>query len=111
MLHKEMQLHATSAYARRLTHRAARASPERALQPLPQALEQHAEELVDVLSCYFPIVYTPPADALGGATALAAAVVGRQELVSAVQAALAATPAFAPHVVPLLLEKLTSSLT
>ncbi len=69
-----------------------------------QDLEEHAEELVDVLSCYFPIVYTPPADAPGR-------VVGRQELASGVEAALAAAPALALHVVPLLLEKLTSSLT
>lgn len=55
-----------------------------------------------MLSCYFPVVYTPPDDAPGKA-------VTRQELLLAVESALA--PAFAPYVVPLLLEKMTSSLT
>ncbi|BDA41132.1 probable MMS19 nucleotide excision repair protein homolog [Coccomyxa sp. Obi] len=65
-------------------------------------LEQHAEELVDVLGCYFPIVYTPPADTTGKVT--------RGELVAGVESALSAAPAFAPYVVPMLLEKLSSSL-
>ncbi|CAL8466583.1 g6119 [Coccomyxa elongata] len=64
-------------------------------------LEKHAEELVDVLGCYFPIVYTPPADTTGKVT--------REELVSAVESALSTAPAFAPYVVPMLLEKLSSS--
>ncbi len=56
---------------------------------------------MDVLGCYFPIVYTPPADTTGKVT--------REELVSAVESALSAAPAFAPYVVPMLLEKLSSS--
>ena len=67
-----------------------------------QELEQRAEELVDVLGCYFPIVYTPPADATGKIT--------REELVAGVETALSAAPAFAPYVLPMLLEKLSSSL-
>lgn len=66
-----------------------------------QELEKCAQELVDVLGCYFPIVYTPPADTTGKVT--------REELVSGVENALSAAPAFARHVVPMLLEKLSSS--
>jgi len=66
-----------------------------------QELEEHAGELVDVLGCYFPIVYTPPADSKGKIT--------REELVRGVEQALSAVPAFAPHVIPMLLEKLSSS--
>jgi DNA repair/transcription protein MET18/MMS19 len=57
---------------------------------------------VDVLACYFPITYSPPA---GGAD-----VIAREQLVAGVAAALAAAPAFAPHAMPLVLEKLGSSL-
>jgi hypothetical protein len=67
-----------------------------------QELEEHAEEVVDVLGCYFPIVYTPPAQAKGKVT--------REELVSGVEQALSAAPAFAQYVLPMLLEKLSSSL-
>jgi hypothetical protein len=56
-----------------------------------------------VLACYFPITYSPPAG--GGAD-----VIGREELVAGVAGALAAAPAFAPHAMPLVLEKLGSSL-
>ncbi|KAK9916671.1 hypothetical protein WJX75_005534 [Coccomyxa subellipsoidea] len=65
-------------------------------------LQEHAEEVVDVLGCYFPIVYTPPAQAKGKVT--------REELVSGVEQALSAAPAFAQYVLPMLLEKLSSSL-
>lgn len=55
-----------------------------------------------MLGCYFPIIYTPPQNIPDSVT--------RQELAAAVEQAMAATPALAPHVVPLLLEKLSSSL-
>ena len=67
-----------------------------------QSLEAQAEEVVEVLGCYFPIIYTPPQNMAGS--------VSRQELATAVEQAMAATPALAPYVVPLLLEKLSSSL-
>ena len=67
-----------------------------------QVLEEHAEEMVEVLACYFPIVYTPPLGAPG--------VITRAQLVSGVEAALAAAPSLAPHVIPLILQKLSSSL-
>ena len=67
-----------------------------------QEVEEHAEELVDMLGCYFPIVYTPPADTKGKVT--------REELVAGVERALSAAPALAPYVIPMLLEKLSSSL-
>lgn len=69
-----------------------------------QALRGKAEEVVEVLGCYFPVVYAPPPAAPAGE------VVTRAALASAVQRALASAPALAPHTVPLLLEKLASSL-
>jgi hypothetical protein len=77
------------------------ALPVRGVLP-GQVLAEHAEEMVEVLACYFPIVYTPPPGAPG--------VITRAELVSGVEAALAAGPTLAPHVIPLVLEKLSSSL-
>jgi DNA repair/transcription protein MET18/MMS19 len=68
-----------------------------------QALEEQAEDLVEVLACYFPIVYTPPTPAPPGT-------IERAQLVAGVQAALAAAPAFARHALPMVLEKLGSSL-
>ncbi len=67
-----------------------------------QSLETQAQEIVSVLGCYFPIIYTPPQNMLGSVT--------RQELAAAVEQAMAAAPALALHVIPLLLEKLSSSL-
>ena len=69
-----------------------------------QALRGKAEEMVEVLGCYFPVVYAPPPAVPVGE------VVPRAALASAVEHALAAAPALAPHAVPLLLEKLASSL-
>lgn len=68
-----------------------------------QALEEQAEDLVEVLACYFPIVYTPPTPAPPGT-------IERAQLVAGVQGALVAVPAFAPHALPMFLEKLASSL-
>ena len=65
---------------------------------------EEAEEVVEVLGCYFPVVYKPPPSMPGEA------VVTRPALASAVERALAAAPALAPHAIPLLLEKLASSL-
>ena len=56
-----------------------------------------------MLACYFPITYAPPA--AGGAD-----VITREQLVAGVAGALAAAPPFAPHALPLVLEKLGSSL-
>ena len=67
-----------------------------------QSLDTQVEEVVEVLGCYFPIIYTAPQNMPGSVT--------RQELAAAVEQAMAATPALAPHVVPLFLEKLSSSL-
>ncbi|KAK9841785.1 hypothetical protein WJX81_002722 [Elliptochloris bilobata] len=68
-----------------------------------EALEGRAEELVDVLACYFPITYAPP-------TTPGPGVITREQLVGGVAAALAGAPAFAPYALPLILEKLGSSL-
>ena len=66
-----------------------------------QSLDSQAEEVAEVLGCYFPVMYTPPGNVPGS--------VSRRELASAVEQAMAAAPALAPYVVPLLLEKLSSS--
>ena len=67
-----------------------------------QDLAGKAEEVVDLLGTYFPILYTQPPNMPGCVT--------RAELATAVEQALAAVPVFAPHVIPLLLEKLSSSI-
>ncbi len=67
------------------------------------AVLQGAHDLYeDVLSCYFPLVFSPrPGDPDA---------VSRDALAEALLAALTATPAFAPMFLPLALEKLTSTL-
>ena len=56
-----------------------------------------------MLACYFPITYAPPASP-------GPDIITREQLVAGVAAALAAVPAFAPYALPLVLEKLGSSL-
>jgi len=67
------------------------------------AVPQGARDLFeDVLSCYFPLVFSPrPGDP---------DTVSRDALAEALLAALTATPAFAPMFLPLALGKLTSTL-
>ena len=60
-----------------------------------------AEELHDVVACYFPLVYTPPRSAERAPDA-----VTRDELAAALCSALMSTPAFAPLALPLVLGKL-----
>ena len=67
-----------------------------------QDLAGKAEEVMDLLGTYFPILYTQPSNMPRCVT--------RVELATAVEQALAAVPVFAPHVIPLLLEKLSSSI-
>ena len=57
---------------------------------------------MDILGVYFPILYTQPPNVPGCVT--------RAELATAVEQAMAAVPVFAPHVIPLLLQKLSSSI-
>ena len=56
-----------------------------------------------MLACYFPITYAPPANPGPNIST-------REQLVAGVAAALAAVPAFSPYALPLVLEKLGSSL-
>ena len=66
-------------------------------------MDQGARDLFeDVLSCYFPLVFS--------ARAGDPDTVAREALADGLQAALVASPAFAPMFVPLALEKLTSTL-
>ena len=66
------------------------------------ALEDEVvEDLYNVTACYFPIMFTPPPNDPFGIT--------RADLKSALRAVFSGTPRMAPHVVPLLLEKLEST--
>lgn len=60
-------------------------------------LERNAEELTDVLGCYFPIAFTPPPNDPHGIT--------REGLAGALLGVMTASPVLAHHVVPLVLEK------
>lgn len=53
-------------------------------------------------AAYFPVAFTPPPNDPHG--------ISRAQLAEEVQATLVCTPLFAPHLVPLALEKLGSSL-
>ena len=66
------------------------------------SLETSLPELFDVLSCYFPVTFTPPPNNVHGIT--------RSDLASALEAALACCPLYANQLVPLALEKLSSNL-
>jgi DNA repair/transcription protein MET18/MMS19 len=68
---------------------------------LAARLEEAVEELFDVLSCYFPVTFTPPPGDPHRIT--------RAQIAAQLEATLAACPAFAPHVVPLFMEKLSST--
>lgn len=60
------------------------------------------EELFDVTACYFPITFTPPPNDPFG--------ISKQSLVLALRSVFTASPLLCPLVVPVLLEKLSSSL-
>lgn len=59
------------------------------------------EEIFDVTACYYPITFTPPPNDPYGIT--------REQLVSALRSVFVASKVLAPHVVPLLLEKLEAT--
>ncbi|BFZ01711.1 hypothetical protein BsWGS_04750 [Bradybaena similaris] len=61
-----------------------------------------AEEMFEVLGCYFPIDFTPPVNDPHGIT--------KEELILALRKCLAASAELAEYSVPLLLEKMTSDL-
>ena len=61
------------------------------------------QDVFDVTSVYFPITFTPPPNDPYGIT--------QEDLVAALLSVFRASPAMAEHVVPLALEKLSSSLT
>eukprot|EP00898_Chlorokybus_atmophyticus_P001056 jgi/Chlat1/1951/Chrsp157S00123 len=66
-------------------------------------LMEAAEEVADVLACYFPITFTPPPGDPYGVT--------KDMLEDALTDAMTASRVFAPHVIPMVLEKLSSTLT
>lgn len=65
-------------------------------------LEESTEELFDVLSCYFPVAFTPPPNDPHGIT--------RGQIASELESALTVYPAFAPFIMELVSEKLESTL-
>ncbi|KAM5141580.1 MMS19 nucleotide excision repair protein homolog [Mantella aurantiaca] len=60
------------------------------------------EELFEVVSCYFPIDFTPPSSDPHGIT--------REDLILGLRAVLSATPRFAEFLLPLLIEKMDSDI-
>eukprot|EP00128_Syssomonas_multiformis_P000961 Colp12_sorted_trinity150504_noHs@23164 len=60
------------------------------------------DDLFEVISCYFPVTFNPgPNDPYG---------ITREELVDGLRTCLTATPAFAEFLIPLLLEKISSTI-
>eukprot|EP00947_MAST-08B_sp_MAST-8B-sp1_P004684 g4684.t1 len=66
-----------------------------------EASDNVVEDLFNVTACYFPITFTPPPNDPFG--------IKREDLISALRAVFSSTPRMAPNVVPLLLEKLGST--
>lgn len=68
---------------------------------LGDAVVSLTEELFDVTACYFPIAFSPPPNDPYGIT--------KEQLVNALRAVFASSHRLAPFAIPLLLEKLNSS--
>ncbi|GFS23737.1 MMS19 nucleotide excision repair protein homolog [Elysia marginata] len=66
------------------------------------SLGAFAEEMFEILGCYFPVDFVPPPNNPHGIT--------KEELVTALRKCFSATPQFAEFSLPLLLEKMTSDL-
>ncbi|CAH8361669.1 unnamed protein product [Eruca vesicaria subsp. sativa] len=74
------------------------------LFPSPSSpLASEASDLFDIISCYFPLHYTHTKGDEGS--------IPREELSRRLSLAISSTPFFEPFAIPLLLEKLSSSLT
>ncbi len=58
--------------------------------------------MCDVVACYFPITFRMPPENMHGLT--------RDDLANSLEDTLSCTPLFAPFILPLLLEKLSSSI-
>ncbi|CAH8362109.1 unnamed protein product [Eruca vesicaria subsp. sativa] len=71
--------------------------------PSSSPLAAEASDLFDIISCYFPLHYTH--------TKGDEASIPREELSRRLSLAISSTPFFEPYAIPLLLEKLSSSLT
>ena len=80
----------------------ASAPPALQIPAAKSGLETSLPQLFDVLSCYFPVTFTPPPNNVHGIT--------RSDLASALEAALACCLLYADQLVPLVLEKLSSNL-
>ena len=64
-------------------------------------LQEASDDLFDFVACYFPLTFTPPPDSAHAVT--------REDMASELEATIAALPSLAELMIPLLLEKLTSS--
>ena len=73
----------------------------RAQSAFPQAADAHIEALFDVTACYFPITFTPPPNDPYGITP--------DMLAQALREALTTRPSMAQFLLPLLVDKLTST--
>jgi DNA repair/transcription protein MET18/MMS19 len=76
-------------------------------------IDRFVDELFDVISCYFPITFNPPPnDPIGLPCGVCLTELGitKMDLVVALRKCLAASPAFAPACMEMLLEKLGSSM-
>ncbi|KAL0055388.1 hypothetical protein WJX82_011614 [Trebouxia sp. C0006] len=67
-----------------------------------ESLQADYEELFDVVACYFPISFTPPPNNVHGIT--------REDLAGALQTTVTCTTLFTPLFIPMLVEKLSSTL-
>ena len=65
--------------------------------------QEASADLFDFVACYFPLTFTPPPDAAHAIT--------REDMASELEATISALPSLTEHIVPLLLEKLASSVT
>ncbi|KAJ3262262.1 hypothetical protein HK103_002675 [Boothiomyces macroporosus] len=63
--------------------------------------QKHAQELFEVVFCYFPITFRPPPDDPHGVTA--------EQLKELLRNVIASTPVFSKYSIPVLIEKLDSS--
>ena len=72
------------------------------MEAAQESLAANYEELFDVVACYFPVSFTPPPTNVHGIT--------REDLAGALQTTLTCTTLFASLFIPMLLEKLSSSL-
>ena len=83
--------------------------PRHAMQVCPKAMEDNADELADVLCCYFPMSFDDGGS--GGGNGSSEAAMTRKRLRDTLHACLGSTDLYATQVIPLLVEKLGSRMS